>query len=151
MQLIEQIESGIRVAVEALGFDVWGVELVGGRGFKTLRIYIDGPDGVHVEDCARVSADVGAILDVEDWLQVEYNLEVSSPGLDRFFFHCSQLVPYVGQELSVKLKRPVEGRSRFIGELVRVEEDGVFELLDEGQAHRFAFDDAVKVRLIPDY
>ena len=69
--------------VVALGFELVDVELAGSHHSPTLRVYIDGPAGVNVDDCARVSRQLSALLDVEDPLPGQYTLEVSSPGLDR--------------------------------------------------------------------
>ena len=75
----------ITAPVEALGYELVGIEFVRGRT-STLRIYIDSEDGINVDDCADVSHQVSAVLDVEDPITVAYNLEVSSPGLDRPMF-----------------------------------------------------------------
>lgn len=75
----------ITAPVEALGYELVGIEFIRGRT-STLRIYIDSEDGINVDDCADVSHQVSAVLDVEDPISVAYNLEVSSPGLDRPMF-----------------------------------------------------------------
>ena len=74
-RLIQMFEAPIL----ALGFELWGIEFVRAGKHSTLRVYIDHPDGISVENCAEVSHQVSSILDVEDPISSEYNLEVSSP------------------------------------------------------------------------
>ena len=87
--------------VEAAGFELLGCEFVPAGRHSTLRLFIDHPDGVTVDHCAVVSREVGAILDVEDPIQNEYNLEVSSPGLDRPLFTPAHFAKVVGQKVEV--------------------------------------------------
>ena len=81
--------------VEALGFELVGIEFIRARQ-STLRIYIDSDNGINVDDCADVSHQVSAVLDVEDPITVAYNLEVSSPGLDRPMFTAEHYTRYLG-------------------------------------------------------
>ena len=133
--------------IESLGLSLWGLEMAGGEGRPTLRLFIDGPEGVDVEHCAQVSRQMGLALDVEDVVHGAYHLEVSSPGLERRFFEVGQLVPYVGRELEVALALPVAGRKRFRGTLTGVEEAS-FGLDCEGQAHSLPWNDVTRARLI---
>lgn len=71
--------------VEAMGYEFWGLEYLQGRG-AVLRIFIDKDDGISVDDCAAVSHQASGVLDVEDLISGEYNLEVSSPGMERPLF-----------------------------------------------------------------
>ena len=104
--------------LESLGLSLWGLEFGASEGGRpALKVFIDGPNGVDVEDCARVSRQLGTALDVEDLIAGSYHLEVSSPGLERRFFELSQLPPYVGSELDVTLAEPLSGRKRFKGTL----------------------------------
>jgi len=112
--------------LESLGLSLWGLEFGASEGgYAALRVFIDGPNGVDVEDCARVSRQLGTALDVEDLIAASYHLEVSSPGLERRFFELSQLAPYVGGELDVTLAQPMSGRKRFKGTLTAVEDDAL--------------------------
>ena len=72
--------------VASLGFQLWGLELISPNRRPTLRVYIEGDSGVTVDDCATVSRHLSSVLDVEDPIQGEYTLEVSSPGIDRLLF-----------------------------------------------------------------
>ena len=121
--------------LESLGLSLWGLEFGASEGgHAALRVFIDGPDGVDVEDCARVSRQLGTALDVEDLVSGSYHLEVSSPGLERRFFELSQLAPYVGSELDVTLIAPVSGRKRFKGILTAIEGDALVIMCEDAPA-----------------
>jgi ribosome maturation factor RimP len=107
--------------LETLGLFLWGLELSSGDGRPTLRVFIEGENGVDVEDCARVSRQLGLALDVEELIHGAYQLEVSSPGLERRFFELSQLPPYLGGDLDVTLAMPLAGRKHFKGALDSLE------------------------------
>jgi Uncharacterized protein conserved in bacteria len=127
------IEELIRPVVEGLGFQFWGMEYISQGKHSVLRIFIetDKEKGIDVEDCAQVSRQVSSILDVEDPITGEYNLEVSSPGLDRPLFELSQYESYVGSVVALKLRVPFDGRRKFKGQLTGVEGDEVVILVDQ--------------------
>jgi len=134
--------------IESLGLSLWGLEFGASEGgHAALRVFIDGPDGVDVEDCARVSRQLGTALDVEDLIHGSYHLEVSSPGLERRFFELSQLLPYVGGELDVTLGAPVAERKRFKGILTAVEHDALI-LMCEGAPARLPWNQVAKARAV---
>jgi ribosome maturation factor RimP len=115
----------IEPAVSALGFELWGIEFASQGRHSTLRVYIDGPEGINVDDCASVSYQVSGVLDVEDPISGEYTLEVSSPGLERPLFNVEQYRKYIGEHISVKTRMPFDGRRRFSGCLTEVENDEI--------------------------
>lgn len=117
--------------VEALGFDLWGLEYLTQGRHSTLRLFIESEQGVQVEDCAKVSQQVGALMDVEEPISGEYTLEVSSPGVDRRLFSLDQFAAYIGEELEVKLRAPFEGRRKFKGVLRGIEDSDVVLLVDD--------------------
>ena len=86
----QQITDMLRTTVEALGFELWGIEYLSQGRHSVLRVYIEAENGIAVEDCATVSEQVGSVLDVEDPITGEYTLEVSSPGMDRLLFKLDQ-------------------------------------------------------------
>ncbi|WP_017446291.1 ribosome maturation factor RimP [Gayadomonas joobiniege] len=128
-----QLESIIEDAVAATGFDLWGVELIRAGKHSTLRVYIDSENGVNVDDCALVSRQVGAVLDVEDPITGEYNLEVSSPGMDRILFKESQYEAHIGAILNVKTRMPVDGRRKFKGSLSGLEGGAIVLQVDRDE------------------
>ena len=79
----EKLRALLEPVVTGFGLTLWGMEYIPHGGRATLRIYIDSPDGVGIDDCERVSHQVGSVLDVEDAIASDYTLEVSSPGLER--------------------------------------------------------------------
>jgi len=86
----QQLSDMLETTVEALGFELWGVEYLSQGRHSVLRIYIESENGITVDDCAAVSEQVGSVLDVEDPVTGEYTLEVSSPGMDRLLFKLAQ-------------------------------------------------------------
>jgi ribosome maturation factor RimP len=96
-----------------------------------FRIYIDSPKGVTVDDCSRVSRQVGAMMDVEDPFESRYALEVSSPGIDRPLFEIEHYRKYIGKRIKLKLYSPVNQRRQFKGVLQRVEGEDIFLLVDD--------------------
>ncbi|MBI3778137.1 MAG: ribosome maturation factor RimP [Gammaproteobacteria bacterium] len=134
--------------VVALGFELVDVELAGSSHHPTLRVYIDGPAGVNVDDCARVSRQLSALLDVEDPLPGQYNLEVSSPGLDRPLVKPEDFRRFIGETIKVKMHEPQLGRRNFSGRLVDVAADHVVLEVDK-EHFDLAFDGMERARLVP--
>ena len=140
------LEPGAR----ALGFEIVTVELIGQGPSTVLRIYIDGPEGVTVNDCAKVSDQVSAILDVEDPIPDRFTLEVSSPGLDRPLCKVSHFEAAIGQKIRLQTMVQIFGRRRFAGTLTAVT-DEIVTLDIDGQTHEVPMDNILKARLVPDY
>ena len=137
-------ESWLRETLEGLGYEL--VDLESSRG-GLLRIFIDTPQGITVEDCARVSNHLTRAFAVEG---IDYErLEVSSPGLDRPLKRLEDYARFAGQVASVRLKLPRDGRRRYEGKLAGVE-DGSVVLDVEGERCRFALADIDRARLVPD-
>jgi ribosome maturation factor RimP len=111
----------LKAPVEALGFQLWGIEYVQAGRHSTLRVYIDAENGINIEDCAEASRQVSAVLDVEDPISTEYTLEVSSPGVDRPLFTSAQYARYVGEDVKVQLTMPVAGSRNLKGVVTQVE------------------------------
>ncbi len=121
----------IEPAVQAMGFELWGIEFLAQGQHSILRIYIDSPDGVGVDGCAAVSHQVSGVLDVEDPISGHYTLEVSSPGIDRILFRVEQYRHYIGERLKVKLRVPFDGRRKYSGVLTAVEDDEIVLHVDD--------------------
>lgn len=134
--------------VSAMGFELVDVEMAGSHHSPTLRVYIDSPRGVNVDDCAKVSRQLSALLDVEDPLPGHYTLEVSSPGLDRPLVKPEDFKRFVGETIKVKMQQPVLGRRNFSGRLVEVAADHVAVEVDK-EIFNLAFDDMERARLVP--
>jgi ribosome maturation factor RimP len=134
-------------AVAAMGFELADLDAnFGRRGL--LRLYIDRPEGVTVDDCQRVSEQVGALLDVEDPLPGSYVLEVSSPGFDRRLRTLAHFERFAGETVKVELKDALEGRRRFTGRLAGVRGSEVL-LEVEGRVWQLPLNDIAVARLAP--
>jgi len=127
-ELIAMLEPDI----QALGYQVVDLELHLGGGGGVLRLFIDSPQGITLEDCEKVSHQVSALLDVEDPISGDYSLEVSSPGLNRRLVKAEHFERFAGENVKVKLKRLFEGRRNFKALLIGYAEPNV--ILQEGQA-----------------
>ena len=135
----QALQDLIAPAVQACDVDLWGIEFIPQGKRSLLRIYIDKDidenvapvlneegeleqgRGIGVQDCVRVTQQVGAIMDVHDPISGEYALEVSSPGWDRPFFELKQMQAYIGQQVALRLIAAVENRRKFQAKLVAVD------------------------------
>lgn len=136
--------------VKALGFELVDTELSSGAGQSVLRVYIDHPRGINVDDCAKVSRQLSAILDVEDPIAGHYMLEVSSPGLDRPLVVHADFVRHLGETVKVKTVEPVLGRRNFTGRLAAVESDRVIVEVD-GENYELLLATIERARLVPKF
>jgi ribosome maturation factor RimP len=149
-QAPEHLVDLIEPIVEGLGYECVGIEYNPHPRHGMLRIYIDGPDGILLDDCTKVSHQLSGVLDVEDPIQGEYQLEVSSPGDDRPFFKLSQFQRYIGSTITVSLFSPIDKRKKITGIIQAVEEANV--ILAEGeQLFTIPFQGMSKARLVPEY
>ena len=147
----EQIQALLAPTVASLGLELLGVEFVPSGHSALLRLYIDAP-GRHVgiEDCEAASREVSALLDVEDPIESEYTLEVSSPGIDRPLFTVEQFARYIGEQAKLTLRLPQDGRRRFSGRIVGAAEGRVrFDVEGVGEIS-VASENIEKARLQPD-
>ena len=120
----------LRPAVEEVGKELLGIEFISAGQHSVLRLFIDHENGIDVDDCAEVSRQVGALLDVEDPISTEYSLEVSSPGLDRPLFTLEQYRAVIGETVNVRLSLPLNGRRKFKGILESIENDTLVVTVD---------------------
>ncbi|MBA6391459.1 ribosome maturation factor RimP [Colwellia sp. BRX10-3] len=125
-----KLTAMLRPAVEETGKELLGVEFISAGNHSVLRLFIDHENGIDVDDCAEVSRQVGAILDVEDPISSEYSLEVSSPGLDRPLFDKAHFEAVVDETVEVKISMPLNGRRKFKGKLVAVDNDSLIVMVD---------------------
>lgn len=139
----------IEPAVQALDLELWGLEYLSHGKEVIVRIYIDvdNEKGIDVDDCANVSRQVGSIFDVEDPIQGEYTLEVSSPGMDRPLFKLEQYSAFVGEQVKVRLRTAFEGRRNFSGQLVAVEGEDVVVVVDDHE-YLLPFDQIDKANIV---
>lgn len=140
----------IKPVVDGLGFELVGIEYQPAGRHSVLRIYIDGADGITVDDCATVSHHVSGLLDVEDLIRGQYTLEVSSPGLDRPLFTIEDFEKYNGRDVQVRLDTPLNGRRRFKGRLLGVG-NGVVRVLVDEEETSLPLLHIEQARLVPEF
>jgi ribosome maturation factor RimP len=148
--LSDKLNTLLQPLVEELGYEFVGLEYHNQPGQSVLRVYIVAEAGIAVEDCERVSREVAALLDVEDPISGHYNLEISSPGLDRPLFNPEQFERFAGEEAKVTLFAPQDGRRKFRGRILGAG-DGQVRMEQDGVEVTLVFDNIAKARLVPDY
>jgi len=146
---LKQLEDILRPVVEGLGYEFWGIEYRS-RGYQSmLRVFIDDVEsGIGIEDCEKVSRQISGVMDVEDPIQSEYTLEVSSPGMDRPLFLLEQYQAFVGHQVQIKLRMAFEGRRKFQGLIKGVEGDEVV-IVAEDHEYLLPFDSIERANIIP--
>jgi len=146
----DELTALVCATVEPMGYEALGIEhLSRGGGHALLRVYIDHPDGITLDDCEAVSRQLSAVLDVEDPIPGQYDLEVSSPGLDRPLFTAEQMARHAGSRAQVRLAAKRDGRRRFEGVIVGVDDDGLALDVD-GEVIDLPLESIDTARLVPD-
>ena len=144
---MQDLHGLLEQALTQIGYELVDLEM-SNRG-KLLRLFIDKPGGITIDDCALVSEQVSNLLTVEH--EVDYDrLEVSSPGLDRALKKESDFERFTGSKVKLKLRVPVEGTMNFVGVLRGIEQGTVRIDGDAGEM-RFALSNIDKARLSPEF
>jgi ribosome maturation factor RimP len=131
-----------------MGYELADLEFrLGGNG-GLVRVFIDKPEGIDLDDCEKVSQAVSALLDVEDPVPGKYNLEVSSPGLDRKLTKVEHFQRFMGEVVKVQMRFPIAGRRRFRGTLVSLDKENIVVEVD-GESHSLALATIDTARLVP--
>jgi len=136
--------------VIAIGYELLGIELNQNGHGSILRVYIDKDEGITVDDCVLVSQQLTGLLDVEDPISGNYNLEVSSPGLDRPLFTLDQFKKIIGETVKLKLYEKYNGRKRFVGILKSVDNEEVVISSDD-EEYNVPFGIIERARLVPKF
>jgi ribosome maturation factor RimP len=134
--------------VEGLGYELSDLEVKFGGRHGALRVFIDKPDGIGLDDCENVSLAISALLDVEDPLPGHYDLEVSSPGLDRKLTKIEHFQRFEGEIVKVQMRFPIAGRRRFRGTLVSSDDENIVVEVD-GVPHTLPVATIDTARLVP--
>ena len=142
-QLFELMEP----TVVDLGCELVAVEMTTVEGRRTMRISIDKPGGIIVEDCTKVNRSLSALLDVEDPLEGAYDLEVSSPGLERPLQRDEDFQRFCGYRVRVQLEKEAPGRRRFTGTLNAMEA-GFIQVDVDGEEFQLSLDMVEKAHLL---
>ncbi len=148
--LRDRLQQLLEPVIEDLGYELVLLEFAPQTGSALLRLFIDGEDGITLEDCTKVSREVAATLDVEDPISTAYQLEVSSPGLDRPLTKPDHFVRFMGEDARIQLLAPLNGRKRFVGRIESASDEGVTLTTDLGVVE-LAYSTIERARLIPDF
>jgi ribosome maturation factor RimP len=146
----QKLSELLAPTVTGMEYEFVGLEYLSGAHPAVLRVYIDQPDGITVDDCALVSRQLSAVLDVEDPIAGEYNLEVSSPGLNRPLFTVEHFQQCIGERINLKLRVPQDGRRKYTGQLTQVTDTSI-ELMVDNKAETIFVADIEKANLIFDH
>lgn len=148
MKAQERLTNLIQPVVAGLGYELVGVEFDARQ--RILRVFIDQEAGITLDDCSKVSYQLSGTLDVEDPIPGKYQLEISSPGMDRPLFELAHFERFKGEMARLQLARAIEGRRRFKARLLGVEDQDV--LVQDGEATlRIPYEAIDKARLAPEF
>lgn len=146
--LAEQVEAIIAPTIAGMGFALVQVKFTEGRSAQTLQVMAERPDGtISVDDCATISRQLSAVLDVEDVIPTAYRLEVGSPGIDRPLVKLADYTKYLGHAAKIETVLPIAGRKRFSGTLKAVEGENIIITVD-GKDVTLPFADIQTAKLV---
>ena len=128
----EYIETLLKKDIKTLGYDIWGIELLGSSLNPTLRIFIDNEIGVNVEDCEKVSKHISKVMEADETYSINSTLEVSSPGIERKFFNKDQYINFLGYTIKIRYRDTAQKFKSLKGDLISISENGlVIKVKDE--------------------
>lgn len=145
-----KLDAIITPALEALGLELWGTEILRHGKQTELWVYVEGPEGsnIDIDQCAKASRQISAILDVEDPISGAYQLQVSTPGMDRRFFRPEQYARFIGQKIKVQLRLAIQERKNFVGILTAADDEKLELDCGEGEMVQLQFNQIDKARLV---
>lgn len=144
---LDQIRSSLEPIVSDLGCELVDVKLVTEHGRAILRVFIDKEGGLQVGDCQKVSREIDTLLDVESGIRDRYDLEVSSPGLDRPLVKEADFSKFAGKKISLKTKTPIDGRQNYKGLLHGIEERRIRMTID-GKEYQIPFEQVERAKVV---
>jgi ribosome maturation factor RimP len=148
--LVRDLTQLFEPVVESMGYELVGVEFNAGGGHGTLRVYIDREQGVSLDDCAAISHQLSGILDVEEPIKQAYDLEISSPGIDRPLFKLGDFERFIGSTAKIKLAVGVQGRRNFKGRLQAVADEKMITIEVDGEQFDLPYADIARANLVGD-
>lgn len=146
----KQVSDLVEPILDELGFELIDVEYLTDRGRWVLRLYIDREGGVTIDDCAKVSNELGDLIDIKNIIEHEYFLEVSSPGLNRPLKKEADFIRVIGKKVKVRTKTPLNGQRNFMGVLKDFKEREL-HIQSEGQLITVAWSDIEKANLVYEF
>jgi ribosome maturation factor RimP len=148
MVSVQDLSALFEPVIQSMGYELVGVEFKGSLQHGTLRVYIDHENGIGVSDCAAISQQISAILDVEEPIQQAYDLEVSSPGLNRPLFKAADYELFTDRLVKIKMAVPVDGRRNFKGVIQGVKQSKVVQVMVDNESYELLISDIAKANLI---
>jgi ribosome maturation factor RimP len=134
--------------IQSMGYELVGVEFQGSTQHGTLRVYIDHENGIGVDDCTAISHQISGILDVEEPIQQAYDLEVSSPGINRPLFRARDYEQFNGHSAKIKMLVALDGRKNFKGLLQGVTDSGTVQIMVDNEVYELPIADIAKANLV---
>lgn len=134
--------------IESMGYELVGVEFSTNGRHGTLRVYIDREQGVSLDDCAAISHQISGILDVEEPIKQAYDLEISSPGIDRPLFKLADYERFAGRIAKIKLAVAQQGRKNFKGRLQGVADSSRVRIEVDGELFDLPYGDIARANLV---
>ncbi len=134
--------------VESMGYELVGIEFHSSEHHGVVRIFIDHDNGITVDDCAKVSRQISAVIDVEDPIELAFDLEVSSPGINRPLFKFSDFEKFSGLQAKIKLGVALNGRKNFSGVLKGVDENQLVIIDVDNEIYELPYQDIAKANLV---
>ena len=144
----DELEKLLEPSIERLGYELSDLEVRLGGKSGVIRLFIDHPNGIGVDDCEKVSSAVSALLDVEDPIPDHYDLEVSSPGWNRKLRKVEHFQRFAGETVKVEMRFPIAGRKRFHGTLLSSDDANIVVDVD-GESHTLPMATIDTARLVP--
>ena len=145
---MQDLSALFEPVIQSMGYELVGVEFQGSLQHGTLRVYIDHENGIGVDDCAAISQQISAILDVEEPIQQAYDLEVSSPGLNRPLFKPADYELFTDRLVKIKMAVPVDGRRNFKGVIQGVKQSKIVQVMVDNESYELLINDIAKANLI---
>ena len=143
----ERIREFAESLLPSMGLELYDIQYRReGHGW-VLRLLIDRQEGITLDDCSKVSRETSDFLDVEDLINHAYNLEVSSPGIERVLRNPAECERFVGERVRLKMREEIEGQRVFIGELASIVEETLTVVTEAGENFSFSWEQIKKARL----
>lgn len=121
----ERVENLVEPKVKELGYNLYDVQYAKEGKDYFLRIFIDKPEGIDLNDCEKVNDGINSLLDEADYIKEQYFLEVSSPGIERMLRKDSHLQSAIGKEIEIKLFKPLNNKKEYVGILEKFDEENI--------------------------
>lgn len=146
---VKSLHQLCQPVVEAMGYELVGIEYRPGQANALVRVYIDQPEGISLDDCAQVSHQLSGLFDVEDPISGHYTLEVSSPGLDRPLFEASDFARFIGHKARIQMQVATNGQRKFTGVIQSVTATDLVLAVEQDELN-LSLDNIDKARLVPE-